>query len=55
MCPTLGHNAVPPVIWVFAAMAVLFENGIVVTSVFTNKQRITWTPYEVYLAMLQCM
>ena len=22
---------------------------------FTNKQRITWTPYDVYLAMLQCM
>ena len=22
-----------------------------VTSVFTNKQRITWTPYDVYLAI----
>ena len=51
MCPTYGHNAVPPVIWVFAAKAVIFENG----SVFTNKQRITWTPYDVYLAMLQGM
>ena len=53
MCPGLGHNAVSPVIWVFAAIAVIFENGYVVT----DKQNITWTPYDGCLAtcMLQCM
>ena len=55
MSPALGHNEVPLVIWVFAAIAVIFENKYVVTTVFTNKQSITLTPYAVYLAILQYM
>ena len=51
MCPGLGHNAV---IWVFAAIAVIFDNVEEVIFVSTNKQRMTWTPCDVNLAMLQC-